>query len=87
MLNNLKKRLTQDWNLMRIIRAGLAVLVLVEAWKSAQIIFAVLGSVLLGQVLMNVGCCGSGGCEISHDQKEPKSDEAKLKDVTFKEIK
>lgn len=87
MLNNWKKRVTQDWNLLRIIRAGLAVLILVEAWKSAEVIFAVLGGVLLAQVVMNVGCCGSAGCDINHVDKEPKSDETKSKEVTFEEIK
>ena len=87
MLNNWKQRFTQDWNLMRIVRAGLSVLVLTEAWKSGEIIFAVLGGILLAQVLLNVGCCGSAGCDINQVQNESKSDETKSKEVTFEEIK
>ena len=68
MLTDWKQRLTQGWNFMRLIRLGLAVLVIIEAWKSSELIFAALGGILLFQSLMNIGCCGSGGCDINHNE-------------------
>lgn len=87
MLNDWKQRLTRGWGLMRLFRLGLAVLVLIEAWKNAEILFGVLGGILLVQALLDVGCCGSAGCDINHPKTKETSGTTDSKDVTFEEIK
>ncbi len=87
MQSSWKYNLAHGWNFMRLFRLGLAGLVLFEAWKSGELLFAGLGMILLVQSLLNVGCCGASGCDISHVKKEHKSTEPFLKEVTFEEIK
>lgn len=87
MPNDWKQRLTRDWGFMRFFRLGLAIIVLTEAWKNTELLFALLGSVLLFQSLLNVGCCGSGGCDINHAKTKERSGASGIKDVTFEEIK
>lgn len=87
MLNDWKQRLTKGWGFMRLFRLGLAVIVLIEAWKNTEILFGVLGSILLFQALLDVGCCGSGRCGINHPKIKERSGATDLKEVTFEEIK
>jgi hypothetical protein len=87
MLKDWKQRLTHGWGFMRLFRLGLAILVLIEAWKNTEILFGVLGSILLFQSLMDVGCCGSGGCDITQVKTKEKSGSIDSKEVTFEEIK
>ncbi|PBQ30693.1 hypothetical protein CNR22_02525 [Sphingobacteriaceae bacterium] len=87
MFKHWKIRLTQGWNFMRVFRLGLAILVLMEAWKSSQILFAGLGGILLFQALINVGCCGSSGCDINHKDKGDRSSSVIAEETTFEEIK
>jgi hypothetical protein len=87
MLNDWKQRLTKGWSFMRLLRLGLAVIVLIEAWTNAEMLFGVLGSILLFQALLDVGCCGSGGCAIAHSKMKEGPGATDPKEVIFKEIK
>jgi len=87
MLNDWKIRLTQGWNFMRLFRLGLAMLVLIEAWRNSEILFAILGGILFFQSLMNVGCCSAAGCDIDHKQTKHRSSAVITKETTFEEIK
>ena len=87
MKNNLLTRLKQGWNIMRIIRLGLATVVIVEAFKNSELIFGLLGGLLLFQAAFNYGCCGTTGCDINHTSKEHQSLHEATKDITFEEIK
>jgi len=86
MMNNWKDRLLNNWGIMRFLRLGLAILVLIEAWKNSEIVFGLLGGILLFQALANVGCCGSAGCDINQSYAREKSATKEIKDVTFEEI-
>lgn len=87
MLNDWKQRLTTGWNFMRLFRLGLAILVLIEAWKNSEVMFAVLGGILLLQVIINVGCCGTAGCDINHRKTGRRSDGVPTEETTFEEVK
>ena len=87
MLNDWKQRLTKSWGFIRLFRLGLAVIILIEAWKNKEILFGVLGSILLFQALLDVGCCGSVGCDINHLNNKGRSAASDLKAVSFEEIK
>lgn len=65
MISNFKYRLLTDWNIFRILRLGLAAIVLIQAWKNNDMLVGLVGGILLFQVVMNVGCCSSSACEIN----------------------
>lgn len=68
---------------MRILRAALAVLVIVQGvmvYNAASILF---GVVFLGMAVFNLGCCGVGGCGIDTDTNDRSNTEA----VVFEEVK
>jgi hypothetical protein len=87
MLSNWRQRLMRGWGLMRLFRLGLAVLVLIEAWKNTEILFGILGGILLFQSLLDIGCCGSGGCEINYPKAKERPGIPDAKEVTFEELK
>lgn len=83
---NWRTRITGPWGFMRIVRLILGIIVLIEAWRSKELIFGALGIVLLWQSLMNVACCGSAGCDIDHTQNKPSSLKNNDNEVIFTEI-
>ncbi len=87
MLNDWKQRLTKGWTLMRIIRLGLAIVVLSEAWKNSEILFGLLGGILLFQSLSNTGCCGVAGCDTYQSPSKTLSSDDNNKEITFEEVK
>lgn len=87
MLNNLKNRLIKGWSMMRIIRLALALIIIVQAVNSSEILFAILGGLLLFQAAFNYGCCGAGGCDINHSSSNPTSSGTAEEVTTFNEVK
>lgn len=49
------------WPVIRIIRLGLGLFILIEGIKSASVVSLILGGLLLLQVVLNVGCCSTAG--------------------------
>ena len=87
MLENLKNRLLTGWTLMRIIRLGLASLIMVQAITNNEIVFAIIGGVLLFQAAFNYGCCGTSGCDINHSENKSKSLNQNQNNITYTEVK
>ncbi len=83
---NWKNRILSNWSLMRVIRLVLAGVVLTEAFRSNEVILGLLGVILLTQSVLNVGCCGSSGCDIDHAANKPRSSEKSIEEVTFSEV-
>jgi hypothetical protein len=84
MNNTLRYTLLNNWNIMRIIRVGLSLLILRQAWESQDTVFGLLGTVFFTQGLLNIGCCGSNGCAV-----DTKANESAIlqEDVRLEEIK
>jgi len=87
MLKDWKQRLVSGWSLMRIIRLGLGIIVIGEAWKSSEILFGLLGGILLAQALLNAGCCGASGCDTNQYPTKIKSSPVITEETTFTKIK
>lgn len=51
-----------DWNVMRIIRLGMGIFILVQAWQVRDYTFAVAGGLFSVLALLNLGCCATGNC-------------------------
>lgn len=74
------KTILQQWNLMRILRLGLGIAIIVQGVSAKEIITVVLGVIFGGMTLLNIGCCGMNGCTINSrtSEKPQKIDYDKL---------
>lgn len=79
---NWKNIILRGWNFMRILRFVLSVIVIIEAVKNYDVLFGVIGLVLLLQSVFNVGCCSNGACYTGNVNSEEEN-----KEVVFEEIK
>jgi hypothetical protein len=87
MLYNWKYRILNNWNFLRFLRLALAVFVIVESWRSSEILLGILGTFVLLQTLLNAGCCSTFGCDINHTSNGEKSSDPNLERTTFTEVK
>ena len=63
-MSTLKQRIFTNWHLMRIIRLGLSVWLLVMAIQSKDIAIGALALFFLVTAVTGVGCCGPQGCSV-----------------------
>lgn len=77
------KNYLRNWNLMRIIRLVLGVVVIVQGIQANEWMLVVLGGLFTLMPVFNIGCCGTAGCSTrSYDVgKNEKSQE-----ITFEEV-
>ncbi len=59
------KTMMQGWHLMRFVRLGLGLVILVQSITTKDMMVAFLGGLIVFTALANVGCCGSNGCGIT----------------------
>lgn len=76
------KVLTSNWHIMRIIRLILALAIIAQSWYMKDSTTAVLGVILLGSAVFNIGCCGPAGCSTSFSSsKKPQE-----KNTAYEEV-
>jgi hypothetical protein len=75
------KNLLQNWNFMRIIRLVIGGYALVEAIRSQDTLMGLLGFVLVGMAILNVGC-GAQRCGVPN----PRNSKTSREEVTYEEI-
>jgi hypothetical protein len=76
--------LTQNWGFMRIIRLIIGGYALFEAIRSSDIFIGIMGTVILGMALFNIGC-GPQGCGVpTNRSKSTHSDEIEYEEVHSK---
>ena len=75
------KNVVQNWGLMRIIRLVIGGYALFEAIKSYDTLMGLLGFVLVGMAILNVGC-GAQGCGVPVN----KSTSNESDEVSYEEI-
>ncbi len=83
------REIVVNWDLMRILRLVLGSWVIYSSIIDAQPIFGILGGIFVLQALLNIGCCGSGGCKIPNNQdpdNQPKNSTG-INDIDYEEIK
>jgi hypothetical protein len=76
------RTLLTNWNAMRLLRLVLGIIVLVQGVNNTEVLYLVLGGILLLMALANVGCCGTTGCAV-HTQKTKATEE---KEVVYEEV-
>lgn len=63
------KAYLQQWNLMRIIRLALALIIFGQGFIVKDWTFFVMGALLALMAFMNIGCCGTAGCSLPTSSK------------------
>jgi hypothetical protein len=78
-----KQQLLSNWSVMRLIKLILSVIILIQSVQQNDMIFGIFGGIFLTQTLLNIGCCGVGGCAVPFK----KLDSENVRDIQFEEIK
>ncbi len=73
--------LTQNWGFMRIIRLVIGGYALVEAIRASDVLIGIMGTVLIGMALFNLGC-GAQGCGVP----APQNKNTQTEEVEYEEI-
>ena len=68
---------------MRALRLIFGAFAIVQAIITMDIILGLLGVVVGGMALFNVGCCGANGCDTNFDTDNSKN---KITDVDYEEV-
>lgn len=78
------KTLVNDWNIMRVIRLALGVLVIIQSISEKNYMLTVAGGLFAFLALINVGCCGTNGCAVNpRVNKSDLKKEAVYEEVDF----
>lgn len=66
-----------------MVKLILSVIILIQSIQQQDMMFGFFGGIFLTQTLLNIGCCGVGGCAVPMK----KVDSSSIQDVQFEEIK
>lgn len=68
---------------MRLLRFLFGALAIIQAIFTLDIVLGILGVVVGGMAFLNVGCCGTDGCETNYKKE---SNTKKVIDVEYEEV-
>lgn len=80
MLQTFKYKLLNNWNVIRIVRLILSIIIIVQSLQMHDMLFGLLGVFFLYQALSNTGCCAMNTCA-------PNIANTKEEEIEFVEIK
>lgn len=60
----MKIQVFNGWNFLRLMRLGLGIAVTVQSIYAHQSASIAIGVLLASMAVLNIGCCGAGGCTI-----------------------
>lgn len=78
----MKDLIFKNWNLVRFIRLGIGLFILVQAVIAADVLFGLAGLLFTGMAVFNAGCGSTGTCTPSRPRSRSVS-----KDITYEEVK
>ena len=76
----MKNKILSGWHFMRVIRLLLGVAVIVQSFIIKDIMFAIAGFLVTAMAVFNIGCCGTGNCNI------PKKNAGTKKEISYEEV-
>jgi hypothetical protein len=76
------RTLLTNWNAMRLLRLVLGIIVIVQGVNNTEVLYLVLGGMLVFMALANVGCCGTTGCAVN----TRKTKAIEEKEVVYEEV-
>ncbi len=77
----MKQTVVSNWNFMRFFRLALGIAIIVQAAFAHDWTMGILGAMFTAMPILNVGCCGVGGCATPI-----KKQSATTKDITYEEV-
>ena len=72
----------KGWNIMRILRLGIGIIVVVQGFLAHDWVMVILGALFSLMPLFNVGCC-AGSCSVPAE----KNKQGKVEDVAYEEVR
>ena len=78
----MREQLLSNWNFMRVFRLALGIYIIVQGVQANEWMFIVLGALFSIMPLMNIGCCGTSGCNTT----QVSTKNIKNEDVTYEEV-
>ena len=66
---------------MRFLRLGLGIAIIVQSAIAKDWTMGILGFLFAGMAVLNIGCCGTGGCSVP-----TKRSSETIKDITYEEV-
>lgn len=75
------KKITGNWNFMRVLRLVLGIAIIIQAVIAKDLFFGLAGVLFTSMPIFNIGCCSSGSCYVP----QKKSSEV-VKDISYEEI-
>ena len=77
----MKQTILSNWTLMRFLRLGMGIAILVQAILAKDFGFAIAGIIFTALPVFNIGCCGTAGCAVP-----PKKEPGTSKKITYEEV-
>lgn len=77
----MKDVLLNNWNIVRFLRLGIGLAIIVQAIVASDILFGFAGLLFTGMALFNAACCGIGGCATPTPTKKSAS-----KEISYEEV-
>lgn len=66
---------------MRLLRIVFGVIAIIQSFFVHDIILAILGVIVAGMAIFNLGCCGTSGCEANYTSKTNESKQIEYEEV------
>ena len=76
----MKESLFSNWSIIRFLRLGIGLAIIVQAFIAKDLLFGLAGLLFTGMAVFNAGCCGTSGCSVPVKKNTAK------KDVTYEEV-
>ncbi len=76
------KNYLNNWNLMRVLRLALGIIIIVQGIVAKEWLLAGLGGLFSLMPLMNIGCCGVSGCSAPVPRTRKK-----MEDISYEEVR
>ncbi len=77
----MKQTILSNWTLMRLLRLGMGIAILVQAVITKDMLFAFAGIIFTVMPVFNIGCCGTAGCAAPPPKKQETA-----KEITYEEV-
>ncbi len=77
----MKQSILSNFTFIRFLRLAIGIAILVQAVIAKDILLGIAGLLFTGMAVFNVGCCGSGACNIS-----AKKNDQTTKNIIYEEV-
>lgn len=77
----MKQQILSNWNVMRFVRLGLGIAIIVQAVIARDWMMGILGILFTTMPVFNIGCCATGGCNAP-----VKKNTSTSKDISYEEL-